>query len=51
MKEVSGWAIIGDSLYGLSWFSVAQVVASYVPMWLQIAAIVMFLFLTIVVSW
>ena len=51
MKEVSSWALIGDSLYGLGWFGVAQLIASYVPMWLQIAAIVMFLFLTIVVSW
>lgn len=49
-KQVGASAIIGDSLYGLIWFSLTQFIASFCPMWLQIAFIVTFVFGTLVVS-
>jgi hypothetical protein len=50
-KQVGAGALIGDSLYGLGWFSVSQLIASYVPVWLQVVLVVSFIFGTIVVSY
>lgn len=50
-KEVSFTAILGDSAYGVVWLSLAQALATYVPSWLQVTAITLFLFGTLVVSY
>jgi hypothetical protein len=50
-KEVSFSAILGDSAYGVVWLSLAQALETYVPKWLQITAITLFLFGTLVVSY
>ena len=50
-KEVSFSAILGDSAYGVVWLSLSQALATYVPSWLQITAITLFLFGTLVVSY
>lgn len=49
--DVGLGAPIGDSLYGIVWLSLTQMMASYVPTWVQIALIVAFLFLTLIVSY
>jgi hypothetical protein len=50
-KEVSVTAILGDSAYGVVWLSLAQALTTYIPSWLQITAITLFLFGTLVVSY
>jgi hypothetical protein len=50
-KEVSVGALLGDSAYGVVWLSMAQALETYVPVWLQITAITLFLFGTLVVSY
>jgi hypothetical protein len=50
-KQVGSGALIGDSLYGLIWFSVAQLLAIFSPSWIQVFLIIMFLFGTIVASY
>jgi len=50
-KEVSVGAILGDSAYGVVWLSLAQALETYVPKWLQVTAITLFLFGTLVVSY
>jgi hypothetical protein len=50
-KEATLGAPIGDSVYGLAWFILAQLTLSYAPLWLQITAITLFLFGTLVVSY
>lgn len=50
-KEVSFSAILGDSAYGVVWLALSQALATYVPAWLQITAITLFLFGTLVVSY
>jgi hypothetical protein len=49
--DVGLGAPIGDSLYGIVWLSLTQMMATYVPTWVQIALIVAFLFLTLIVSY
>ena len=49
-KDVSLGAPIGDSIYGLAWFILAQLMI-YVPIWLQTTLISLFLFGTLVVSY
>ena len=48
--DVGIGAPIGDSLYGIVWLSLTQIMATYVPNWIQLALIVTFLFLTLIVS-
>lgn len=48
--DVGIGAPIGDSLYGIVWLSLTQVMATYVPNWIQLALIVAFLFFTLIVS-
>jgi hypothetical protein len=48
--DVGVGAPIGDSLYGIVWLSLTQVMATYVPNWLQLFFIVAFLFLTLILS-
>lgn len=50
-KDVGIGAPIGDSLYGLVWFLTTQMVATHFPQWLQVAAITLFMFVTLVVSY
>jgi hypothetical protein len=50
-KEATLGAPIGDSVYGLAWFILAQLTLAYAPIWLQTAAISLFLFGTLVVSY
>jgi hypothetical protein len=50
-KEVSFSAILGDSAYGVVWLSLSQALATYVPAWLQVTAITLFMFGTLVVSY
>jgi hypothetical protein len=50
-KEVSFNAILGDSAYGVVWLSLSQALATYIPSWLQVTAITLFLFGTLVVSY
>ena len=50
-KEATLGAPIGDSVYGLAWFILAQLALSYAPLWSQITAITLFLFGTLVVSY
>jgi hypothetical protein len=49
--EVGVGAPIGDTLYGIVWLSLTQIVATYVPNWIQLALIVAFLFFTLIVSY
>ncbi len=49
-KQVGIGAPIGDSLYGIAWFLTTQFVASSLPVWSQVLAIVTFLFFTFVFS-
>jgi hypothetical protein len=49
-KQIGASALIGDSIYGLAWFSVAQLLALYAPVWLQLVLIISFVFGSIVVS-
>lgn len=49
--DVGIGAPIGDSLYGIVWLSLTQIMASYVPIWIQLTLIVTFLFLTLIVSY
>ena len=49
-KDVTLGAPIGDSIYGLAWFILAQLML-YVPVWLQTTLITLFLFGTLVVSY
>jgi len=50
-KEATLGAPIGDTVYGLAWFILAQLTLSYAPLWLQATAITLFLFGTLVVSY
>jgi hypothetical protein len=50
-KEATLGAPIGDTVYGLAWFILAQLALSYAPLWLQTTAITLFLFGTLVVSY
>ena len=50
-KEATLGAPIGDTVYGLAWFILAQLAITYAPLWLQITAITLFLFGTLVVSY
>ena len=50
-KEATLGAPIGDTIYGLAWFILAQLALSYAPLWSQITAITLFLFGTLVVSY
>lgn len=50
-KQVGAGALVGDSLYGLGWFSVSQLIAIYIPIWLQVVLVVAFIFGSIVVSY
>ena len=49
-KDVTLGAPIGDSIYGLAWFILAQMML-YIPVWLQTTLISLFLFGTLVVSY
>jgi hypothetical protein len=48
--DVGIGAPIGDSLYGIVWLSLTQMMATYMPTWIQLFLIVAFLFLTLIVS-
>jgi len=48
--DVGIGAPIGDSLYGIVWLSLTQIMASYTPNWIQIFLITFFLFFTLIVS-
>jgi len=50
-KEVGLSAPFGDSVYGLCWFLLTQMVAMSAPYWSQVAAIVLFMFGTLVLSY
>jgi hypothetical protein len=50
-KDATLGAPIGDTVYGLAWFILAQLTLTYAPLWLQTAAIVLFMFGTLVVSY
>jgi len=50
-KDASLGAPIGDTVYGLAWFILAQLALTYAPLWLQTAAITLFLFGTLVVTY
>lgn len=50
-KEVGIGAAIADSIYGIVWFILAQIMASCAPLWLQTTLITLFLFFTLVVSY
>lgn len=49
--DVGIGAPIGDSLYGIVWLSLTQIMATYVPNWVQLTLIVTFLFFTLIVSY
>ncbi len=49
--DVGIGAPIGDSLYGLAWFTLTQLIASGLPTWLQVTLITLFMFVTLVVSY
>jgi hypothetical protein len=49
--EVGVGAPIGDSLYGIIWLSLTQMIATYTPNWLQVFFITAFLFFMLIVSW
>ena len=49
-KDVGIGAPIGDSLYGIVWFTLTQLMASIVPSWLQVLLISTFLFITLIVG-
>jgi hypothetical protein len=51
IKEVNVSAPIGDSIYGLFWLMLTQIVAVNAPVWIQVAAIVLFMFGTLVLSY
>lgn len=50
-KEAMLGAPIGDTVYGLAWFILAQLTLTYAPVWLQATAITLFMFGTLVVSY
>jgi hypothetical protein len=50
-KEATLGAPIGDSVYGLAWFILSQLALMYAPIWLQVTAITLFLFGTLVVTY
>lgn len=50
-KEVGIGAAIADSIYGIFWFILTQLMASYAPVWLQTTFITLFMFATLVVSY
>jgi hypothetical protein len=50
-KEVGVGAVIGDSIYGTFWFILTQLMASFVPVWLQTTVITLFMFVTLAVSY
>lgn len=50
-REVGIGALVGDSLYGIVWLALAQGLVSFAPVWTQLAAIVLFMFGTLVVSY
>lgn len=43
-------APIGDSIYAIIWFLTTQMVASTFPIWSQVLAIAIFMFMTLVFS-
>ena len=49
-KDVGVGAPIGDSLYGIVWFILTQLMASIVPSWMQVLLISTFLFITLIVG-
>lgn len=49
-KDVGVGAPIGDSLYGIVWFTITQLMASFAPSWLQVFLISTFLFITLIVG-
>lgn len=50
-SEVGVGAPIGDTLYGIVWLSLTQIMATYIPNWIQLALITAFLFFTLIVSY
>jgi hypothetical protein len=50
-KDVGIGAPIGDSIYGIIWLSLTQLMATFVPAWLQVFLITSFLFLMLIVSY
>jgi hypothetical protein len=50
-KDANLGAPIGDSVYGLAWFILSHLTITYAPIWLQTAAITLFLFGTLVVTY
>jgi hypothetical protein len=50
-KEVGVGAAIADSIYGIFWFILAQIMASHAPVWLQATLITLFMFVTLAVSY
>jgi hypothetical protein len=50
-KDVGIGAPIGDSLYGLVWFMLTQVMRTFASIWLQTVLIVLFMFGTLVLSY
>jgi hypothetical protein len=50
-KDANLGAPIGDSVYGLAWFILSQLALTYAPIWLQVTAITLFLFGTLVVTY
>ena len=49
-SEIGINAPIGNTLYGIVWFTLTQLMATYVPDWLQLFFIVSFLFLMVIVA-
>lgn len=49
--DVGIGAPIGDSLYGIVWLSLTQIMATYIPNWVQLFLITFFLFFTLIVSY
>jgi hypothetical protein len=50
-KEVNVNAILGDSGYAAVWLTLAQIMASLVPVWTQVTLITLFMFGTLVFSY
>jgi hypothetical protein len=50
-SEIGVKAPFGNTLYGIVWFTLTQLMATYVPNWIQLFLVVTFLFLTLVVSY
>ncbi len=50
-SQVGIGAPIGDSIYAIIWFLTTQIVASTFPIWSQVLAIAIFMFMTLVFSY